>query len=51
MKDEEYLSPLERVARDEKRYRRWEIRQHIATILALLIIAGLLIIGIIKGFF
>lgn len=50
MKDEKYLTPLERVARDEKRYRRWKIKQFTGTIFVLLLIIGLLIIGYLKGF-
>lgn len=50
MKDEEYLSPLERAALYQKRYRRWKTMQLIGNIFVLLLIIGLLIIGHLKGF-
>ena len=51
MKDEEYLTPLERAALEEKRYRKSQIIHGVsAGAFWILLIIGLLIIGHLKGF-
>lgn len=51
MKDEEHLSPLERAALEEKRYRRSRIISAITFgAFWILLILGTLLIGYLKGF-